>query len=102
MNLGLEDETLSVHQDVTFPALDLLSTVVTPILSTHCGTLDRLRIHHASAGLGISVQANSQTFADSPVDPLPGAVDTPLPEVVVDGGPSRKIVWEQAPLAAAL
>ncbi len=55
-----------------------------------------------SAGLGISFQANPQeALADSPVDPLPGAVDTPFSEVVVDGGPPGEVVREQAPLAAA-
>ena len=41
-------------------------------------------------------------MADGPVDPLPGAVDTPFSEIMVDGGPSREVVGEQAPLATAL
>src|SRR5215208_2938406 len=102
MDLCLEDETLRVHQDVTLAAFDLLSPVVTPILSTHCGTLDRLGIDHACAGLRISFQANPRAFSYGPVDPLPGAVDTPFSEIVVDGGPPGEIVREQAPLAAAL
>ena len=28
-------------------------------------------------------------------------VDGPFSEIVVDGGPPRKVVWEHAPLAAA-
>jgi hypothetical protein len=50
--------------------------------------------------LRISAQANPEAFSDGSVDPLPGAVDTPFSEVVVDGGPSRKVVREEAPLAA--
>jgi hypothetical protein len=51
--------------------------------------------------LRISAQANPEAFADGSVDPLPGAVDTPFSEVVVYGGPSRKVVREEAPLLAA-
>jgi hypothetical protein len=34
------------------------------------------------------------------VDPLPGAVLTPSPEVMVDGLPGREVVRKQTPLAA--
>src|SRR5215213_9333844 len=102
MDLHLEDETLSVHQDVALTALDLLASVVAALFSAHRGTLDRLAIHHARAGLRIPPQAHPQPFADGPVDPLPGAVDTPSSEVVVDGGPPGKVVGKQAPLATAL
>jgi hypothetical protein len=94
-------ETLGVHQKMTLTSFDLLAAVVAPILSAHCSTLHRLGIHNASAGLWISRQANSQTLPDSPVDALPGTVDAPLSEIVVNGGPSRKVVRKQAPLLAA-
>jgi len=101
VDLRLEDETLSVHQDVTFTPFDLLASVVTPIFSAHRGALDRLGILHPGTGLGISVQANPEALAYGPIDPLPGNIDTPLSEVVVDGGPSREIVRKQSPLATA-
>ena len=44
--------------------------------------------------LRVSFQANQQTFSDSPVNPLPDAIHAPLSEVVVNGGPSRKVVRE--------
>jgi hypothetical protein len=88
VDLRLEDETLSVHQDVTLTPFDLLTSVVTPIFAAYRGALDRLGIHHPGTGLGISVQANPEALADCPVDPLPSTVDTPGSEVVVDGGPS--------------
>ena len=53
------------------------------------------------AGLRISVQANPKALADSLVDPFPSTVDTPLPEIVVDGRPSRELVRKQAPPTAA-
>src|SRR5215217_1908720 len=90
LDLGLEHETLGVHQDVALTAFYLLSTVVSTLFSAHSGALDRLGVHHpGTTGLWISVQANPKALADSPVDPLPGAIDTPFSEiVVVEGGPS--------------
>jgi hypothetical protein len=58
VDLSFEDETLGVHQDVALSSLYLLASVVTPIFCAHSGTLDRLGIHHTSAWLGISLQAN--------------------------------------------
>ena len=101
VDLGLEHEALSVHEDMALTALDLLTSVVTALFASHRGALERLAIHHARAGLGISFQANPEAFSDGPIDTLPGAVDTPSPKVVVDGGPSREVMGEQAPLAAA-
>jgi hypothetical protein len=102
MDLRLEYETFGIYQDVTLTALDLLPSVVTALFSAHSGTLDSLRIHYASTGLRISFQANPQAFTDSPVDLFPGSVDAPFSKVMVDGGPSREVVREQAPLATAL
>ena len=82
-------------------SLDLLTSVVTPGFSAYRGGLYRLGIHHARAGLGIPFQANPQAFADGPIDPFPGPFYAPSSEVVVDGGPSREVVGEQAPLLAA-
>ena len=73
MDLCLEDETLSVHEQVALAALDLLTSVVAALFSAHCSGLDRLAVHYACTGLRISVQANPQTFSDSLVDPFPGA-----------------------------
>ena len=88
---------------MAFAASNLLVPVVTALFAAHRGTLDRLAIHHACAGVGISLQANPKALADGPVDPLPSTVDALFSEVVVDGGPSsREVVREQAPLATAL
>jgi hypothetical protein len=93
VDLRLEHETLGVYQDVALTALYLLASIVTALFSAYRGTLYRLGIHHARAGLRIPLQADPEAFAESPVDPLPGAVDAPSPEVMVDGGPpSRKVV----------
>jgi hypothetical protein len=84
-------------------SFDLLASYsITPVFSSHSGALDRLEIRHARAGLRIPFEPDAQPFAYSPVDPLPGAIDAPSSEVVVDGWPSGEIVREQAPLAATL
>ena len=89
MDLGLEHEALRVHQDVALSSLDLLDSVVTSDFAAYGGGLDRPGIHHARAGLRIPPQENPKALADGPVDPLPGTVDAPSPEVVVvEGGPS--------------
>jgi hypothetical protein len=80
---------------MALPTVDLLSTqFVAAFLSTYPGSFDRLGIRDARARLRIPVQANPNTFPDSPVDPLPSTVDAAFPEVMVDGRPPRKFVWE--------
>jgi len=101
VDLGFEHESFGVYQQMAFSAADLLATIVTAFLSAYPGTLYRLGIHYAGTGLRISLQADPQAFPDCRIDPLPGAVDAPLSEVMVDGGPSRKLVRKHTPLAAA-
>src|ERR671917_652037 len=77
-------------------SLDLLASLVTSV-SSHTGSLYRLRIHYARARLRISFEAYSQTMAQSSVYPLPGTVDAPSSEVMVDGLPRRELMRQQAP-----
>jgi hypothetical protein len=63
VHLGFEHQALGVHQEVALPSLDLLSSVVASPFSAHAGRLDRLGIHHAGAGLRISVHAHPHTLA---------------------------------------
>src|ERR671913_243352 len=101
MDLGLEHETLGVHQDMALPALHLLAAIVAALFPSHRGAFHRLRVHHARAGLGVPPQADPKALADGPVDPFPGAVYAPFPEVPINGGPSREVVGQEAPLTAA-
>jgi hypothetical protein len=55
-----------------------------------------------SVGLGISAEMLRQPPPYRPVQPLPGAVDAPGPEVVEHRFPGREIAREHAPLTAAL
>jgi hypothetical protein len=77
------------HSDPEPRAQSLLASVVSALFCAHHGALERLGIDHTSAGLRISSQANPQeAFSYCPIDTLPGAVDRPLSEIVVVGGPS--------------
>src|SRR5215203_5418549 len=83
-------------------SFDLLATIVTALFSAYSGSLYRLAIHNARTRLRVPPQSDPQAFSDSPVDSLPGTIDAPFSEVVVDGGPLREVVGKQAPLATAL
>jgi hypothetical protein len=94
VELDFEYETLGVHKDMSFSALDLLASVVAALFSTHRGALHRLRVHHARAGMGIPFEADPEAFSDSSVDPLPSSVYAPFPEVPIDGGPPGEVVGQ--------
>src|SRR5918994_2245406 len=81
---------------MTLSALNLLAAIVSP-LSSHAGGLYRLAIHYACTGLGISAHANAHPLTQGRVHPLPGAVDPPSSEVMMDGLPGRKLMGKQAP-----
>jgi hypothetical protein len=54
VDFGLKHEAFGDHKEVALAALDLLATIVSSLLSSYTATLDRLRIHYAGTGLGIS------------------------------------------------
>jgi hypothetical protein len=91
MDLGFEHQTLRIYQQMALSALDLLATIVSP-LSSHASSLHRLAIHYAGARLRFALHADPQTFSQGGVHPLPGAVDAPSSEVMVDGLPRRKVM----------
>src|SRR5687768_7921827 len=66
-------------------SFDLLGSVVTALLPAYPRGLDRLAIHYGRAGLGVSLRADSHSFAQGGVHPLPRSIQTPEAEVVVDG-----------------
>ena len=96
MHFGFEHKPFGVYQEVALSAADLLSTVVTTLLSAYPGRLDRLGIHYCSTGLGIAPESNAQTLTEGPVDPFPDTAYAPLPEVMKDGFPRWEVVGKQA------
>ncbi len=63
MYLGFEYQALRVHEQVEFSALHFLVTVVSSLLSSHAGALDRLGIYYAGARLRISPHTDSHPLA---------------------------------------
>jgi len=62
MDLHLEQQTLSIDEDVALCALYLLASIITALLSAHAGTLERLAVHAArTTRLGISPKTDSKT-----------------------------------------
>ena len=49
MDLGHEHQALSVHEQMTLSAFDLLGSVVSALFSAHARGLDRLAIHDGRA-----------------------------------------------------
>jgi hypothetical protein len=96
-----EHQPLRIHKQMALSALDLLGPVVATLSSSYPGSLDRLAIHYARAGLGVPLQADPHTLAQSGVHPLPGSIQAPETEVVVDGLPGREVVRQQSPGTAA-
>src|SRR5215212_11888159 len=82
-------------------AFDLLGSVVTTLYSAYAGRFDRLTVDDASTGLGVSLQAHPHPLAQGGVHPLPGSIQTPGAEVVVDALPGWVLVREQSPGTAA-
>jgi hypothetical protein len=89
-----------VYQKVTLATFDVLTAIVSSLFSAHPGSFDRLGVNYPGAGLRVSLQANSKTFPDYSIDALPGTIDAPFSEIVVDGRPSREVVGKHASLAA--
>jgi hypothetical protein len=98
MDLGFQDQTLGVYEQMTLSAaFRLLAAVVTALITSHTSALDRLAVHYASAWLRIPFLAHSHMTAQSSVYPLPRALNPPGSEVMVDGLSGRKVVRQQAP-----
>jgi hypothetical protein len=71
-------------------------------LASHARGPDRLGVHDRGAGLGVPSKPCAQEFAQFGVQALPGTVDAPLPEPVVDGLPGRELSGQKPPRTAAL
>src|SRR5829696_2327785 len=101
MDLRLDHQTFRVHEQVALPALNPLARVEAPIVPAHPRGLDALAVHDPRARFGVPPEPDPHPPTKRLVQPLPGAVDAPEAEVVVDGLPGREVVREQPPGAAA-
>ena len=63
VDLGLEHESLSIHEQVSLSAADLLTAVVASCFAAYPACLGRLRIDYARAGLWVSAQSRPRSAA---------------------------------------
>ncbi len=99
-------QTKCIHNQMSLAPSHVLGGIVASLFATFC-RLDRLAVQqlavqHCCRWLLVASQFLPQRLAQSCVDALPGAIDTPQPEVVVDALPGREIVRQRSPLAAIL
>ena len=62
--------------------------------------LDTLTIQDRSTGLGMTTRRAAHLPAQTIVNTLPGAIQSPVAEIGVDSLPGGKMMWQEAPLAA--
>src|SRR5437763_17086586 len=84
---------------MTLAPPELLAAVVAP-LAADLRALDRLAVDAAGPRRRLPTGRRPDHATQGVGDPLPGAVVTPLPEVVVDGALRRQVVGQHVPLAA--
>jgi hypothetical protein len=94
-----EQATFRVDQNVAFATRDLLSAVVAA-RTAGLGGADGLAVDDGCRGLRLAAGGEAVLLTQRRVDPLPGAVPTPLGIVVEHCCPGRKVVRQGAPLTS--
>ena len=96
VHLGTQHQAPAIDQDVALAAIDAFRAVVaTNAADASCP--DGLAIDDASARLRIAPDRRAELLAQDGVQVLPGAVQTPEPEIVIGGLPGCELMWEQSP-----
>src|SRR3954463_10729945 len=95
-----EQATFSVDQNVAFATRDLLAAVVAA-RTAGLGGADGLAVDDGCRGLSLAADDEPVLLTQRRVDPLPGAVPTPLGIVVEHCCPGRKVVRQGAPLTSS-
>src|SRR5260221_6537307 len=86
LDVERNEQPRGVDQHVALTVDELLGPVV-PARAADAGGLDRLAVDAAGTGLGGAPQADAEPLAQQAMDPFPGAVHAPFPEIVEDGLP---------------
>src|SRR6266567_9017575 len=100
MYLRLQDQALRVDQNVSLSPGELFGAIIAALFAT-IRRLDRLTVDDPRTGLAIASRLRPHALPQGRVDALPGTVETPEPEVVLDRLPRRKLVRQQPPGTAA-
>ena len=83
-----------------FPSCDAFAAIVTPHTCRCMAGLDCLTIDTASRWMLVSSDFMTNTHSDRLMQPAPGAIVPPLPEVGVNTLPRRKTARQHSPLDA--
>src|SRR3712207_4455413 len=100
MHSCLHHQSACIYQKVAFAAVYLLGTVVAASAAFLRGPR-RLTVHDRRARHRFATRHRADALAQDAVDPLPGTIEAPSTEVMVDGLPGRELVRKEAPGAAA-
>ncbi len=91
-----DEQPQRVHQDVALAAFDLFGAVKARVPSS-IGRFDGLRVDNRGAGLAGVAFEDPEVPAQGIVEPLPGAISSPAPKVVIDEAPRRQIIGDKPP-----
>ena len=73
-------QSQGVHEDMALAPVDLLGAIE-PVGTTPISCFDGLRVDNARTGLAVASFEHAEVAAQDIIDPFPGAVTTPAPEV---------------------
>ena len=99
VDFGSQHQSLGLDHEVTLAPAELLAAVVTSD-TPDSGGPDRLAVDDAGTRLGITSSLDAKAFPKGGMDRLPGAVQPPHAEVVIDRLPGRELVGQEPPLTA--
>jgi hypothetical protein len=100
MHFGFEDETLRVHQQMTFAPCDFLACVIAT-RATQTDGFDTLAVNDACTGLSFTSHLFTHLHAQCCMKSFPEAIFIPQTKVVIHGFLRRQIVGKQTPSASA-
>src|SRR5215212_4122344 len=85
---------------MALPTFHLLGSVVTALFAAHTRGLERLAVHYSGTRLRVPLEADPHALTQGGMHLLPGSVQAPGAEVVVDGLPGWEVVGQEPPGAA--
>src|SRR5262249_45316185 len=95
-----EDQTQHIDEQMTFPARDLLSSIIAT-RAAHLGGLDRLAIDDRCSRFRVAPGALPNSATQCIIDPLPCAILLPCGKIVIDQLPRWEVMGQHSPLATA-
>jgi hypothetical protein len=99
VNLGSQHQYLGLDHQMPLAPAEFPAAIVASN-AADARSLVGLAIDDAGAGLAVASDSYAEALPEGGMDALPGAIQSPEPEVVIDDLPGWELVGEQSPLAA--